>query len=136
MGACSRNTPLKRGVNETLRQADGQQGATRTHINPKPRLASLRTSFAPGTIAAPALGPFLSRAGDIDRQGPALKFFIMELFNRLVGFLGRGELNESEPARPAGHFIQHQVDGSDNTGLREIILQIIFHGLVGEIADE
>src|SRR5262245_10620619 len=58
----------------------------------------------------------------------------MELLDGLISFVGTGELDKGKPARLAGHFIEHDIDGSHDASLRKIILKIILHRLVREVA--
>jgi len=69
-------------------------------------------------------------------QRAALKFLVMELFNGLVRLVRIGEFNEREAAGFAGHFVHHQIDRVNSASLGKIILKIIFHGLVGQVAYE
>src|SRR6266481_3404739 len=52
----------------------------------------------------------LAWTGDIDRQLPALEFFVVEHLHRLGGIGRRGVLDKSKSARFAREFVQHQVD--------------------------
>ena len=97
-------------------------------------IAALVASAAvPLLAAAAALFAWL---GDIDRERAALKIFVVEHFHRLVRVRRAGELDEGEPARLAGEFIQHQVHRIDCAGLSEVVHQVAFHGLVRQVADE
>lgn len=99
--------------------------------------AALVTAVALAT-ATPALllRAFLARTGNIDRERAALKFFIVELFDGLVRLLVAPEFNECEATGFSSHLIEHKIDGGDDASLGEIILKIIFHGLVGQVTYE
>src|SRR2546427_4622871 len=79
------------------------------------------TPLAAAFTVAPGVGPagraFLLWARDIDGERPPLKFFVMKLFDGLAGVFRRGELDESEAARFAGDFIQHQIDRGNGARL-------------------
>jgi hypothetical protein len=60
----------------------------------------------------------------------------MEQINGLLGIGGTGEFNEGKPAGLAREFVEHDVDAYHHAGLREVILQVLIHGLVREIAYE
>jgi hypothetical protein len=87
-------------------------------------------------VAALAGGAFFAGFGDVDGEGAALEFFAVEHFDGFRRFGGTGEFDERESAGFAGEFIHHEVDGGDVAGLREEILQVVFHGLEREITDK
>ena len=60
--------------------------------------------------SAPAGRAFLARAGDVDRDGAALKILVVELLDGFPGLFGRRELHERETARTTGVPIRHQAD--------------------------
>lgn len=60
----------------------------------------------------------------------------MKHFDRFAGFFGCGKFHKSEASGLSREFVHHEVDGGDNTCLREIVLQVVFHRLVREITDE
>ena len=88
------------------------------------------------TVAAAHGRPLLARTRDVDGKRPALKCFVMEHFNGLYGFGGRGILDKREAAGFTCKLIQHKIYRSDDAGLREMILQVAFHGLVREVTNE
>src|SRR5689334_15905356 len=91
--------------------------------------AAAATSALPGRT-------FLARARDVDRQRTALEFLVMEHFHGLVRLVRGGHFDEGEAAGFAGELVEHDVHGCDNAGLGEIILQVVVHGLVGEVSYE
>jgi hypothetical protein len=98
-------------------------------------LAAFKSAVA---AAAPALlrRTLFTRTRDIHGQCAALKFLVMELLDGFVGLLLSAKFDEGKATGFAGHFIHHKIDGSDNPNLREMILKIIFHGLIGQVAYE
>jgi hypothetical protein len=60
----------------------------------------------------------------------------MEQVHGTLGFFGRGELNEGETARAARELVEHEVDVQNDSGSGEVVLQVILHRLVGQIAHE
>src|SRR5436853_5784938 len=63
------------------------------------RLAPFAAFFAmAAAIAAAHRRAIFARTRDIDCEGPALKWLIVEHFDHLVGFVGRGILDECEAA--------------------------------------
>jgi hypothetical protein len=104
------------------------------------RLTAFATFVTPIALATagPALlrSAFFTRTRDIHGQGAALKFLVMELLDGFVRVIRIGEFNEREAAGFAGHFVHHEVDRVNSASLGKIILKIIFHGLVGQVAYE
>src|SRR3989440_9761701 len=88
------------------------------------------------TAAARTRRALFARTRDVDGQLTALEFLAVKHFHRFVGFLRRGVLDEGKAARFAGKFVEHQVHRSDDACLGEVLLQVVFHRLVGEIAYE
>ena len=60
----------------------------------------------------------------------------MELLDGFVCFFGGRVFDEGEATGFAGNFVDHQIDGSDWTCLGEIVLEVVFHGLIGKIPYE
>src|SRR5207248_2461226 len=81
-------------------------------IAPAAATTTTATFTARGTIAG-----LFARTGDIDGELTSLKILAVEHLDSFIGFFGRGQFNESKPAGFAGEFVQHQVDGGDDTGL-------------------
>jgi len=79
---------------------------------------------------------FFTRTRDIDRDLAALKILVMELGNGFLGVFRGGVFHEGETARTAGHLVHHQVDSGHCSRLGEIVLQVIFPRLEGQVADE
>jgi len=90
------------------------------------------TPVAPSTTTATATKTaftrrtFLTRAGDVNGQLAALEFLVMEHLNRLVRFLARAVLDKGEASGLAGELVEHDVHGTDHSGLGEILLQVTF----------
>lgn len=124
--------------------------------------ATTAVSTAPSTTAATAVSPsttasataavsaattttteaaftgrtLLAGAGNVDGERPAAEFLAMEQVHGPLGFFGRGELNEGETARAARELVEHEVDVQNDSGSGEVVLQVILHRLVGQIAHE
>jgi hypothetical protein len=86
-------------------------------------------SFTP-FAAAGAGRTLFTRAGDIDGDGAALKFFVVELGDGFLRFFGCGVFHESEAARFARVAIQDEVDGGHRPCLGEVVLEIVFSRLI------
>jgi len=56
--------------------------------------------------------------------------------NGLFRIFLRTHFDEGESAGAARHTILHDINRHHNTGLREIILQVVFRRREGEITDE
>src|SRR5690349_12562076 len=95
--------------------------------------AAAAAVFAPATAAAAAASTFLTRAGDVDGQGPTIQLGAVHGRDGLLGFFRRAHGNESETARPAAHAVHHQVGFNDGAVRREGVLQIVFGGIEGEV---
>jgi len=79
---------------------------------------------------------FLARAGDIDGDFAALKILVVKLLDGFLSFLSAGKFDERKAAGTAAHLVEHEVDGSDGPGLGEVILQIVFARLEGQVPYE
>jgi hypothetical protein len=95
--------------------------------------AAAAATAAAATLAGRAL---FAGTGDVHRQGAALEFLVMEHFHGLIGLIGAAHLDKGKSAGFTGEFVEHDIDGRDNAGLGKIILQVVVHGLVGQIAYE
>ena len=60
----------------------------------------------------------------------------MEHVHGPLRLLGGGELNEGKAAGAARELVEHEVHVEDDTRASEVILDVPFHRLVGEIAHE
>ncbi len=60
----------------------------------------------------------------------------MEHLNCLFRVFLRSHLDEGETTGTACHTVLHYVDRHYNSGLREMILQVVFRRGEGEITDE
>jgi hypothetical protein len=118
------NTDAGPGLRSVGEQGDGRTPAL------NPRLAGA------GPVAAVTRCALFPRSGDVHRQRSAFKLFVVKLFHGLAGFFRRGEFNEREAAGLARHFVLHQVYRRHDARLGEILLEIILHGLVGQVAHE
>jgi hypothetical protein len=108
-------------------RSTADQSAARAAITAILTITAVSTATAAGRTV-------FTRAGDVDRQRAALKFLVVEELDGLVRFVGAAHLNEGETAGLAGELVNHDVDRGDNTSGGKVILQIVFHRLVGEIA--
>jgi hypothetical protein len=107
--------------------------AIATTVAPITAISTTTTAAAPATAAGRTIFP---RTGDVDRQGAALKFFIMKHLYRLVGIFRSSHLNEGKTPGFTGELVHHYIDGINDSRLGKMILQIIVHGLVGKVAYE
>ena len=98
-----------------------------------PRVLVIAAASAMITRSRRAL---FSRSGNVHGQLASLQFFVVEHFNGFGGFFRGGHLDERKASGLAGEFVKHHIDGPDHAGLREVILQIVRLGLVGEVAHE
>jgi hypothetical protein len=103
-------------------------------------LIAVGTTSAPASASASAPAPetaagtFFARTSLINGQGASLPLLAAErLGGSIRAFLG-GHGHEGEAARPAAHFIHHEINLGDRAVLGEKILKIIFGGIIREIA--
>ena len=79
-------------------------------------------------------GALFTRTGNVDSQRTTTKIFAVEQFHSTIGFVRRRELDEGKSAGLSSHAIKHQVDISDHTGRRKVILEVTFLRLVGQVS--
>ncbi|MEN9602946.1 MAG: hypothetical protein RIS56_2552 [Verrucomicrobiota bacterium] len=95
------------------------------------------TTTAATTEAAAATttgGALFTGTGNVDGQRTTTQIFAVEHFHSTIGFVCRRELDEGETTRLSSHAIEHQVDISDHTGRRKVILEVTFLRLVGQVS--
>jgi hypothetical protein len=125
-------------LSNLIRKENRAEEATSTRRKNEP-LAAFATLLvvAATRTATPALLralAFFTRPRNVHRQRTALKFFVVELFDGFVRFILICEFDECEATGFAGHLVQHEVHRCDDASLGKIILKIVFHGLVREVA--
>jgi hypothetical protein len=99
--------------------------------------ATTTTTAAATTVAAAATttgGALFTGTGNVDGQRTTTQIFAVEHFHSTIGFVCRRELDEGETTRLSSHAIEHQVDISDHTGRRKVILEVTFLRLVGQVS--
>jgi hypothetical protein len=115
------------------RQAAFENAACRQVL----RFQSLPARFgAPTAVSATAesaRGRLRTRF--VDGQITTTKVVIVELANRVLGFLVRGHLDEREPARAAGIHVAHQIHAFDGADAREQAVKILIACVVREVAN-
>jgi len=98
------------------------------------------TTATPALVAAtPAAAParaLFARTRFVDRESAALEVLLVEHFNGLISFSLRAHLDEGEAAGTAGRPILHDVDRHDRASLGEIVLEVVFGGVIGEVTYE
>jgi hypothetical protein len=72
---------------------------------------------------------------DVDAKRATFEVLLVELVERLLGALRRCHLDEAEAARLTGHPVEHQLDLFDFTARGELLLDKIFSGVEGQVAD-
>ena len=95
------------------------------------------TTTTAATEAAAATttgGALFTGTGNVDGQRTTTQIFAVEHFHSTIGFVCRRELDEGETTRLSSHAIEHQVDISDHTGRRKVILEVTFLRLVGQVS--
>jgi hypothetical protein len=95
------------------------------------------TTAAAATVAAAATttgGALFTGTSNVDGQRTTTQIFAVEHFHSAIGFVCRRELDEGETTRLSSHAIEHQVDISDHTGRRKVILEVTFLRLVGQVS--
>jgi hypothetical protein len=99
-------------------------------------VATTTTTTAATTEAAAATtgGALFTGTGNVDGQRTTTQIFAVEHFHSTIGFVCRRELDEGETTRLSSHAIEHQVDISDHTGRRKVILEVTFLRLVGQVS--
>jgi hypothetical protein len=96
------------------------------------------TTATTATTAEAALArcTFLAGTGDVHGERTSAEVLAMEHFHGPLRLLGGGELDEGEAAGAARELVEHEVHVEDDTRASEVILDVPFHRLVGEIAHE
>jgi hypothetical protein len=84
---------------------------------------------------AKAAGAGLTRTRFVDGEWAAAQISTMQLIDGALRALGRAHLDKRKAARPAGHLIAHDAHGLDGVDLPKQVLQRLFVGIVGQIAD-
>jgi hypothetical protein len=72
---------------------------------------------------------------DVNAQRASFEILLVQLVERLLGALGRRHLDEAETARLASHPVEHQLDLFDFTARGELLLDQVFSGVEGQVAD-
>jgi hypothetical protein len=94
--------------------------------------AAAEAATAAATTTAATTGTLL---GDVDAQRAPFEILLVQLVERLLGALGRRHLDEAETARLASHPVEHQLDLFDFTARGELLLDQVFSGVEGQVAD-
>jgi hypothetical protein len=94
--------------------------------------AAAEAATAAATTTAAATGTLLR---DVDAQRATFEILLVQLVERLLGALGRRHLDEAETARLASHPVEHQLDLFDFTARGELLLDQVFSGVEGQVAD-
>ena len=100
-------------------------------------VAAATTTTTAATEAAATTttgGALFTRTSNVDGQRTTTQIFAVEHFHSAIGFVCRRELDEGETTRLSSHAIEHQVDISDHTGRRKVILEVTFLRLVGQVS--
>ena len=97
--------------------------------------ATAAAAVAAATTAAAAAAGVLTRAGFVDRQGPAVQFLAVHLFDGGVGFTGLGHFDEGETAAAAGFPVHHDMHIRHTAEGAERLPQTILSRPVAQIAD-
>jgi hypothetical protein len=87
------------------------------------------------TTPAPAR-PFFASAGDVYSQVAPVHVGAIQSADGFLGLFLGAHRNKSEPARPAGGAIHHQVRFENGAVRGESVLEIVFGGVEGEISDK
>jgi hypothetical protein len=94
--------------------------------------AAAEAATAAATTTTATAGTLLR---DVDAQRAPFEILLVQLVERLLGALGRRHLDEAETARLAGHPVEHQLDLFDFTARGELLLDQVFSGVEGQVAD-
>ena len=100
--------------------------------------AATAEAAATATTAEATLsrGTLLAGTGNVHGERAPTEVLAMEHFHGPLCLLGGGELDECEAAGAARELVEHEVHVEDDTRASEVILDVPFHRLVGEIAHE
>ena len=94
-------------------------------------VAAATTTAAAATTATAAR----TLLRDVDAERATLEILTVELVQSLLGTFLRRHLDEAEAARLTGHPVEHQLDLLDLTARGELLLDQIFSGVEGQVAD-
>ena len=100
----------------------------------RPREERPATAATEAAAATTTGGALFTGTGNVDGQRTTTQIFAVEHFHSTIGFVCRRELDEGETTRLSSHAIEHQVDISDHTGRRKVILEVTFLRLVGQVS--
>ncbi len=107
--------------------------STASATSPSSTVSATTTTTTEAAFTGRTLFP---GAGDVDGERPAAEFLAMEQVHSSLGFFGRGELDKGKTAGAARELVEHEVDVQNDSGSGEVVLQVILHRLVGQIAHE
>jgi hypothetical protein len=96
----------------------------------------MTTAIAAAAAAAAAGRTFLTGAGFINRQSPALEILLVKHADCLGCIILRTHLNKRKAARAPGRAVLHDVDRDNGPCLGEVILQVVLGCGEGKIPYE
>src|SRR5207253_10071859 len=102
---------------------------------PAPTAAATTAAAAPAPAESAAAATRLLWPRLVDRQRSPAEALFVELGDRILRILIGRHFHEREAARPAGLAIPHHVHGRDVAGFRKERREIVFIGVVREIAN-
>ena len=73
---------------------------------------------------------------EIDAQSSAVEFVVVHISNGTERRLGVFELDEGEATRLSRFGIRDESDLDDPPNLREGLMELVFRGMEGQVADE
>ena len=100
-----------------------------------PAAAAAAAAIAAAGTAAAAAGTLFAGTGFVDGEITALDVLAVDLRDGGLGAFRRGHGHEREAARTVGGTIHHQVDFRNWAARRKEVLQVVFGGIEGEVAD-
>lgn len=118
------------------KKADQSEDLVRCEIHQGSITAFTALTAIPAPAAAFTGRTLFTGTCHIDGEGPALELLAVEHLDGVGRFFRGGELDKGEAARFAGELVEHHVDGTHDTGLAKVVLQIVFKRLEGKIANK
>jgi 3-oxoacyl-ACP reductase-like protein len=131
--------PLVATASATVTTAAASASTTTAAVATAITATAATTTTTAAAEAATAAATTTTATGallrDVNAQRASFEILLVQLVERLLGALGRRHLDEAETARLASHPVEHQLDLFDFTARGELLLDQVFSGVEGQVAD-